>query len=192
MAGRTDSRANARRTASGEDADALRDVVDRVIDQWSAARPDVDASTIGVFGRITRAHGTASQLRQELHDRHGLTSATFDVLSSLRRAGAPYRQTAGELAAYSQVTSGGVTFRLDKMENEGLIRRTRPKADRRLVYAELTEAGLAKIDAVFEDYIALERRMLAGLTAEEQGELADLLRKLALSLKAVRASSDER
>lgn len=161
------------------------DQVDEIVDQWRRMRPDVGAESIGVFGRITRIYLMQRHLQRTLHERHGLTPAVFDVLSNLRRSGPPHRKTAGSLADSSLLTSGGVTFRLDKMEADGFVRRVRSEEDRRVVYAELTEAGLRKIDEVFEDYIALEQEMLAGLSTHERDALADLLRMLNQSVAQV-------
>lgn len=160
------------------------DVVDRIIDEWHSVRPDVDASSIGVFGRLSRLQPLQRAATAELHEQHGLTVAAFDVLASLRRGGPPFRKTVGELAASSLLTSSAVTLRLDNLERDGLVRRVRTGNDRRQVFAELTEEGLARIDAIFEEHIALERQMLGLLDDGEQAELARLLRKLSLSLRA--------
>lgn len=167
--------------ASRDDADE----VDAVVEHWSRERPDVDASSIGVFGRITRLHLVERSVVRRLHERHGLTPAAFDVLSNLRRSGAPYRLTTGELAESSLLTSAATTFRIDKLEAEGLVRRVRSPEDRRVVYAELTARGLATIDAVYDEHIALENEMLAGLTAAQRAQLADLLRALSASVARV-------
>lgn len=163
--------------------DGYRDEVDEIIDQWGLQRPDVNAGPIGIFGRIARLTIAQREVLRAVHERHGLTLASFDVLANLRRSGAPHRKTAGELAESSLLTSGGITFRLDKMEADGLIRRTRSQEDRRVVYAELTELGLAKIDEVFADHIAAEQRMLDLLDEDEQAQLAALLRKLGASIE---------
>lgn len=160
------------------------DVVDRIIDEWRAERPDVDASSIGVFGRINRLQPLQRVATAALHERHGLSVAAFDVLAGLRRSGSPFRRTVGELAASSLLTSSAVTLRLDNLERDGLVRRVRAGSDRRQVFAELTKEGLARIDAIFEEHIALERRMLRLLDQAEQAELARLLRKLSLSVRA--------
>lgn len=174
---------------SAKKSETPPDGVDEIVSQWAKMRPDVQASSIGVFGRVTRIYLVQRHLQRTLHDRHGLTPAVFDVLSNLRRSGPPHRKTAGELAESSLLTSGGITFRLDKMESDGLVRRIRSEEDRRVVYAELTDEGLKKIDEVFEDYIALEEEMLGALTAEERSTLADLLRKLAYSVAEVSGDS---
>lgn len=165
--------------------DHAPDVVDGIVDRWSRERPDIDATSIGVFGRITRLHLVEQSVVRRLHERHGLTPAAFDVLSNLRRSGAPYRLTTGELAESSLLTSAGMTFRIDKLEAEGLVHRVRSPDDRRVVYAELTPLGLRTIDAVYEEHIALENEMLAGLSPREREQLAGLLRALAASVGRV-------
>ncbi|GAB2865865.1 MarR family transcriptional regulator [Actinocorallia aurea] len=167
---------------AAELGESFRDEVDEIVEQWREQRPDVSPEAIGVFGRVTRIYHTQRAILREVHERHGLTLAAFDVLANLRRSGEPHRKTAGELAESSLLTSGGITFRLDKMEADGLIRRTRSKEDRRVVYAELTELGLAKIDEVFADHLATEQSMLSLLDKEEAAQLAALLRKLGASV----------
>ena len=161
------------------------DEVDAVVDGWAAARPDVDAASIGVFGRIARLDLMRRSAVRRLHERHGLTTAAFDLLSQLRRAGPPHRRTTGELAAATLLTSAATTLRIDRLEAEGLVRRVRSDTDRRVVHAELTPEGLARIDAVFEEHIALEDRLLAGLDADERAQLVDLLRALTHSVNGV-------
>ncbi|WP_310961300.1 MarR family winged helix-turn-helix transcriptional regulator [Nocardioides terrisoli] len=170
-------------TASAGSARAGPDEVDRIVAEWRAERPDVDASSIGVFGRIGRLQPLQRVALAALHEKHGLNQAAFDVLASLRRGGAPYQKTVGQLAASSLLTSSAVTLRLDNLERSRLVRRVRIGSDRRQVYAELTEEGRKRIDAIFEEHIALERRMMRLLDEQEQAELARLLRKLSLSVR---------
>lgn len=166
------------------------DEVDRIVTEWNEQRPDVDASSIGVFGRISRLLPLQRAVAVQLHRRHGLSVAAFDVLASLRRGGPPYRKTVGELAASSLLTSSAVTLRLDNLERDGLVCRIRSGSDRRQVYAELTEDGLRRIDAIFDEHIALEQRMLSGLAPDERATLAALLRKLARSVRKEGAVAD--
>ena len=59
-----------------------------------------------------------------------LGNGDFDVLATLRRAGAPFRLSPGELSASTMVTSGAVTKRVDRLESKGLVKRS-VSADRR-------------------------------------------------------------
>jgi DNA-binding MarR family transcriptional regulator len=166
-----------------DDSHVPQDEVDRIVAEWRTERPDVDASSIGVFGRVSRLLPLQRAATTRLHREHGLSGAAFDVLASLRRGGAPYRKTVGQLAASSLLTSSAVTLRIDNLERDGLVRRVREGSDRRQVFAELTDEGRRRIDAIFEEHIALERRMMSLLDPSEQGELCRLLRKLAFSVR---------
>lgn len=169
--------------ARSREASVPPDEVDGIVAEWKAERPDVDASSIGVFGRISRLLLTQRAATAHLHREHGLSVAAFDVLASLRRGGAPYRKTVGELAASSLLTSSAVTLRLDNLERDGLVQRVRTNDDRRQVYAELTDEGFRRIDAIFEEHIALERSLMHLLDEQEQAHLARLLRKLSHSVR---------
>lgn len=173
------------RPASAGKAAMPSDGVDVIVGQWARQRPDVDPASIGIFGRLARLHLIERGIVRDLYDRHGLTAAAFDVLSSLRRLGPPHRATAGELAGSSLLSTGGMTFRIDKLETEGLVRRVRSPEDRRLVLVELTSTGRTMIDRVYEEHIALENRMLSGLDPAERDQLTGLLRKLAHSVDRV-------
>ncbi|MEV0702295.1 MarR family transcriptional regulator [Saccharopolyspora sp. NPDC050389] len=158
------------------------DAVDFMLEEWRREVPDVDASGMAVFGRLHRAyHRYQDQLNRIFHS-FDLTMAGFSILASLRRAGSPYRRTAGELADAALVTTGGITQRVDKLEAAGLVRRERDAGDRRTVHVQLTEEGLAFTDKVTEAHFANEREMLSGLSATEQERLADLLSRLEGSL----------
>ncbi len=166
-----------------DDADR-EDAVARIIDDWRRERPDLDTAPLEVLARMHRAFLLyQAQTSRPLEDR-GLSMAGFDVLTALRRAGEPYQLTAGELAASGLISSAGVTLRLDRLERDGLIVRERDTNDRRVVRCRLTAEGLRLIDELFAVHLENERRMLAGLTAEERARLGALLGKLEHSLDA--------
>ncbi|MEU9066436.1 MULTISPECIES: MarR family winged helix-turn-helix transcriptional regulator [Streptomyces] len=158
------------------------DAVAGIVGDWARERPELDTSPLEVLARLHRSYlQYQSRLTSRL-DEHGLSVAGFDVLTALRRSGAPYRLTAGQLAASGLVSSAGVTLRLDRLEKDGLLVRERDAEDRRVVYSRLTEAGLAKVDEVFSEHLENERRMLGGLSPAEHRQLSRLLSKLERSI----------
>lgn len=161
-----------------------RDTVDVLLAQWEREIPDQDFSAFAVFGRLHRGYLRYAALIGEVFERHDINMAQFDVLTALRRSGAPYRRTAGELATIGLITTGGLTLRLDRLEKAGLITRERDADDRRVVYAQLTEVGLKLINDVAREHFTNELRMLAGLSGSERAQLAGLLSKLERSLEA--------
>lgn len=164
------------------------DPVDVIISQWEHEIPDMDVSALAVFGRLHRGYARYAAQLSEVFEKHGINMASFDVLAALRRSGPSYRRTAGELAGIGLITTGGLTLRLDRLEQAGLITRERDTEDRRVVYAQLTEAGLELTNQVARDHFANELDMLSGLSKAERAQLAGLLSKLERSLIAAENS----
>jgi len=161
------------------------DNVDRVEQDWRRERPDIDVGSIGIVSRIWRVGRHLEQQRKDQLDEFGSDRGTVDVLAMLRRAGPPYRRSAGELTRASLITSGGVSQRLDKLEKAGLVTRHVDVADRRRVDVELTAAGVELIDSMLADLMDHDARVLASaLTVPEQDRLRQLLRKLLMTLEA--------
>lgn len=167
----------------------MADAVDRVLVQWARERPDLDTSPMGVVGRISRVARLADAALRQNFASTDLDPPSFDVLATLRRAGAPFELTPGELVRMSMVTSGAVSQRLDRLEERGLVTRRRSPADARGVLVRLSEAGRRAVEDVLPSHLATEEKLLAPLTGAEQAQLADLLRRL---LAAHERPADER
>lgn len=169
---------------------AAGDAVDRIVEDWRRERPELDTSPLQVLARLHRAYILYQlQTARPMTD-HGVSLAGFDVLTALRRAGAPYQLTAGELAASGLISSAGVTLRLDRLEKDGLIARERDAGDRRVVRCRLTTSGLTLIDALFEEHLAMEQRLLAGLSPRDRAQLSTLLVKLERSIQEATDAED--
>jgi DNA-binding MarR family transcriptional regulator len=153
------------------------DHVGRIMQQWRQERPELDVSPLGVVGRLHRLADTLNVELRALFAEAGLSDGDFDVIASLRRAGAPFALTPGELAATTMVTSGAVTKRVDRLEAQGYVTRTVSSEDGRSRTIALTAEGIALIDDLFPRHVENERRLLAGLSPAEQSELARLLEK---------------
>ncbi len=153
----------------------MTDRVAQIQAEWARERPDVDVTPQGVIGRL---HRLAALLTEELcvvYRRHGLSEGEFDVLATLRRAGAPYERAAGELAEFTMVTTGGMTKRIDRLEQAGLVTRRRNADDGRGRMVALTDAGRRLIDTAFADHMRNERRLLDALSASDAAQLERLL-----------------
>ncbi|MCL3861214.1 MarR family transcriptional regulator [Actinotalea sp. K2] len=151
------------------------DHVARIQQAWQRERPDLDVSPQGIFGRL---HRLAAVLREELvavYAEHGLGEGEFDVLATLRRAGAPFERAPGELAEHTMVTTGAMTKRVDRLVEAGLVTRRRSDVDGRGRVVALTPQGLELIDRAMTAHMANEHRLLAPLTAHEQQQLEELL-----------------
>lgn len=153
----------------------MTDRVARIQEEWRRERPDLDVGPQGIIGRL---HRLAAQLTGELtavYERFGLGEGEFDVLATLRRAGAPYERAPGELAAHTMVTTGAITKRLDRLVDAGLVERRTVEGDARRRIVALTPAGLALIDEAFTAHMANERRIVDELSVEDRDGLEGIL-----------------
>ncbi|MEV8226837.1 TetR family transcriptional regulator [Streptomyces sp. NPDC079167] len=115
---------------------------------------------------------------------YGISLPAYDVLATLREAGAPYRLTTGEVAAAGSARAGGLTQQADRLVEAGLIRRERDTGDRRIVWLCLTPEGLELTGRVSDVRSEQERALLAGLGHAERRRLTALLGTLAHTLGA--------
>jgi DNA-binding MarR family transcriptional regulator len=154
------------------------DRVDEIVRLWSEARPDLDPAPMAPIGRILRLARHLDRELASVYRPKGLDIGLFDVLATLRRIGPPYRLTPGELDDWCLVTSGGMTARLQRLEEAGFVARRQDTNDGRVVRVELTPAGLELVDEVVVGLIEREEELLASLTRKEQTQMAALLRQL--------------
>src|SRR3954469_2232424 len=168
-----------------------RDHVDEILKQWARERPDLDASPIGLIGRLHRLGDVLNVELRTVFAEAGLGDGDFDVLVTLRRNGAPYEMTPGELCASTMVTSSAVTKRIDRLERGGLVTRTVSTEDARSRRIRLTDAGFELVDRLMAVHIATEPRLFSGLTDRDRSQLAAILRRWGQALEGDTAASDD-
>lgn len=160
------------------------DHVDRLRRQWARELPDLDTEPMAILGRAYRLSNLARPGIEATFAGFGLDRGEFDVIGTLRRSGPPYRMTPTELYTALMISSGGLTHRLDRLEQAGLIRREKSPQDGRSVLVVLTEAGAARAEAAFRADMAKESAFLQALAPQERAALAALLRKLIAGIEA--------
>ncbi|RAG85266.1 MarR family transcriptional regulator [Streptacidiphilus pinicola] len=156
----------------------MEDEVDRLVAAWRRERPDLDVEPLEVLSRVSRLSRHLDIARRAAFAEHALEPWEFDVLTALRRAGAPYQLSPGQLLTQTLVTSGTMTNRIDRLAGKGLVQRLPDPDDRRGVLVRLTEAGQERADAALAGLLDHERAILAELSAAQREDLAGLLRQL--------------
>ena len=159
-------------------AEGAEDHIDRIVAAWRQERPELDTEPMETLGRVFRAAQLADAALAGQLAVHGLESGWFDLLAALRRAGPPYQLNPTALRDATMLSSGGMTKRLDRMTEAGLIERRPDPADRRGTLVRLTRKGRAAVDKAIETHLAHEKRLLAGLSRNDRSALNDLLRRL--------------
>lgn len=159
------------------------DHMDMILAQWRRERPELDVAALGLLGRLFRsAHLADAELAAGIAD-HGLQPGWFDLLAALRRSGAPYELNPTELRRSTMLSSGGMTKRLDRLADAGLVERRPDPSDRRGTLVGLTKRGRAVVDEAVVTHVANEERLLDALSGPERRALDDLLRKLLAGLE---------
>lgn len=117
-----------------------------------------------------------SHLREFLRVSHGTTLPRFDVMAALyrRRDGV----TMSELSRMLLVSNGNATTVVDRLERDGLVRRTPSETDRRTVFVALTPAGLARFEALAADHERELSAVFGTLSAEDLDTLTDILKRM--------------
>ena len=142
------------------------------------AEPDVtpaERDALKLWVVLARAHAAIAARAATDIARHGLTLAEFGVLEALHHKG---RMLLGDVQRSLLVSSGGVTYLVDRLEKRGWVRREACPADRRARYAVLTQAGAAFVRDAFPVHAAAVAAAMVGLTRDEQLAATALVRRL--------------
>ena len=126
---------------------------------------------------LARAYNAVSARLSEDVARHELTPTEFAILEVLFHKGP---LLLGEVQRKILVTSGGITYLVDRLVEKGLVKREECAEDRRARYAVLTPAGTALIRKIFPQHAVAIERAVSGLSTTEQRETVQLLKKLGL------------
>ncbi len=124
---------------------------------------------------LARCYATFARAISSRIADYGLTTPQFGVLEALHHLGP---LPLGELAEKLLVTGGNVTYVMDRLEEQGLVTRERSSADRRIVRAQLTEAGSRLVAEVFPGHAAAVAELVDTLDPSDQQALRGLLKKL--------------
>jgi DNA-binding MarR family transcriptional regulator len=160
-----------------------QDHIDRILAQWRRERPELDTTALGLIGRLMRTAILAEEVLVDPLRERGLEAGWFDVLAALRRAGPPYQLNPTRLMETVMLSSGGMTKRLDRLEQAGLVKRAPDPQDRRGTLVGLTARGMRAADRTVAEHIANEERLLEPLDEDEVQALDELLRKLLVGLE---------
>lgn len=117
-----------------------------------------------------------TRLRSELRARFDTTLPRFDLLSQLDQT--PGGLLMGELSRRLMVSNGNVTGLIDRLEAEGLVRRSRDPGDRRAVRVSITARGRRTFAAMLPDHHGWVDDLFSGLDAAEVARLDALVGKL--------------
>ena len=124
---------------------------------------------------LARAYAAVQEHSLASIEKYGLTVGEFGILETLYHKGP---MLLGEVQRRILVSSGGITYLVDRLEGKGLVERRDCPGDRRARYAALTPDGEALIASVFPDHARCIEHAVSGLDTEAKQQAIDLLRTL--------------
>lgn len=139
-----------------------------------ASGPDPDTA-LKLWVVLARAHQAIYARAAADIARYGLTLTEFGILEALHHKGP---MLLGEVQRKLLVSSGGITYLVDRLVQQGLVERQPCPGDRRARYAVLTPKGQAFIQQTFPRHAQWIAQTVAGLDQTEQRDAAHLLRRL--------------
>ena len=163
----------------------ITDSVDRLLESWAAARPDIDLSPVAIVARLGRLRRVIEAELEVVYAEHGLSGPDFSALVTLRRLGGDVSQA--ELMRELGLTAGTVSVRVDRLEANGLAER---RVEGRTTRVSLTGAGLELFERMTPAHVGAEERLLSALDEGEREQLVGLLRKLLVSFEGSAAAGD--
>jgi MarR family 2-MHQ and catechol resistance regulon transcriptional repressor len=138
---------------------------------------DVDRA-LKLWVVLARAYAAVAHEVEADIARNDLTTTEFGILEALHHKGP---LLLGEIQRKVLVTSGGITYLVDRLVAKGLVTREPSPDDRRARFAVLTPAGKQLIERIFPGHAAFIARRMGALAPEQQEQATTLLRTLGLA-----------
>jgi len=133
--------------------------------------------SLRLFRIMNRAFRSVSEHSTRDIKTYGMNPTEFAVLELLYHKGPiPLQQIGSRLL----ILSGGVTYTVDKLENAGYVKRRHCAEDRRVTYAEVTEAGTRLMEEIFPKHAQALHKAMSGLSDEEKELAIELIKKLGI------------
>lgn len=123
---------------------------------------------------VTRS--AESHLREFLRLQHATTLPRFDVMAALwrRRDGV----TMSELSRLLLVSNGNATAVVDRLERDGLVRRTPSDADRRTIFVALTDEGFGSFEGLAVAHEREVNALFGRLNDADLDALTDIFKRM--------------
>jgi DNA-binding MarR family transcriptional regulator len=155
----------------------MADEVSRAVARLSA-RPSLDIPALELSSRVIRAGRHLGQSRRRALARRGLELWEYDVLLALRTAPSSAGLSPSALLTATQVASGTMSNRIDRLARKGMVTREPDPSDHRGVLVRLSPAGRRRVDQAVADVMEADQQMLGSLNSRQRGQLTALLHHL--------------
>lgn len=162
--------------------DLESDYTDTAANAWSRIAPDLDLEAYGIVTRLIRTGRLLEASLDRTAGAHGFNvRGDYEVLAALRRAH-PTPLRPQDLADRVMISAPGMTGRLDRLENAGLIKRAPHPTDRRSTSISITADGIELTDQTFHTVVDEANQLLDRIPTARRRRLTQGLRELLMIL----------
>lgn len=151
--------------------------IEAMLEAWKRLFPEKNTEALGIVGRVIVLGQRLQRSVEVALQHHQMSLGQYDILATLRRHSPDCELTPKELLQSVMLSSGGMTSRLDKLEEAGWIVRRQDPKDRRGVVVKLTPAGKVIIEEAIQTRLAEAQTALPNYSVEEGKVLVKLLQK---------------
>lgn len=151
--------------------------------------PAPNSAALKLFVVLSRAFNAVHRHAAAYIESHGLTHTEWAILEVLYHKGP---LLLGDVQRRILVSSGGITYLVDRLEKRGLLERLPCPEDRRARYAALTAQGEHVVRELFPGHLERIEYAMSGLTTAEQRECSRMLRLLGLNAAALEGAGSKK
>ena len=153
--------------------------VDDFSEAWAREYPGAtDTSGLVLIALLARLSVLIETFEQETLESFDLMPSDYAVLAALRRAGAPYELAPHQLYNALELSSGGMTKMLKRLEQLGLIKRAGDPGDKRSKLVRLTAKGKRVEEEAFLAFLANTHQLLQSASGDDLATIDDAMRRL--------------
>jgi len=153
--------------------------VDDFSEAWAREYPDAtDTSGLVLIARLARLSVLIETFEQETLESFDLMPSDYAVMAALRRAGSPYELAPHQLYTALELSSGGMTKMLKRLEQLGFVKRGSDPDDRRGKLVRLTPKGKRVEAEAFAAILANTHRLLDSASRDDLHTIDDAMRRL--------------
>ncbi|MFD1065077.1 MarR family winged helix-turn-helix transcriptional regulator [Oceanobacillus locisalsi] len=105
--------------------------------------------------------------------KHGMRTSDFAILEVLYHKG---RQTIRDISESVLISTGSITYVIDKLEKKELLARVNCSDDRRVVYLEITDKGKEIMDDIFPKHQQVIEELFQGISEKDKQTVIDVLK----------------
>ena len=137
-----------------------------------AVNPEQERTVLRLWLLLRRVGDALNLCLDLIYSKYGITNEQSGVLGAIKTRG-PLKPS--ELASILERSPNSISMLVDRMVKANLVKRTRDRKDRRVVFVTMTDRGRQAIDPAVPEGWQLIHKVLSPLSYDQQRDLADML-----------------